>query len=410
MPIADNLVSHIYAESGDSSITDKIQSQAVGGTGTATLTTVGAEDAWNLTSAAFTINVPSHALDTATQGTGVTFAVRYRINTFGSTGGFSKIFGVIRDDATKYLNVTKNGAGVRSQWNTTTQNSITGAETTATVITLVCVCYTNEGGGAAERINTWINQASRADNLPDFTGAGITSSAISVNQIYFDAPDTMDYDLLDFAYWDRELTDAEAAAVADDFRTQLPIGGGADTTPDAFSFADQTDVAVSTLITSNTITVTGIDSATPISVTGGEMSINTGAFTSTATTVNLNDTVQLRQTSSASNSTQTDVTLDIGGVTDIWSVTTVAASAGTITTGPFKNWVDGLQPGLTGIRVVILDLTSGNTIANIPDETTDAVTAVMSVTDAAIVTGTFYAVATISSDGTVVGIERIQAT
>ena len=43
-----------------------------------------------------------------------------------------------------------------------------------------------------------------------------------------------------------------------------------DTTPDAFSFADQTDVALSTVVTSNEITVSGINASTPISVTGGK--------------------------------------------------------------------------------------------------------------------------------------------
>ena len=48
-------------------------------------------------------------------------------------------------------------------------------------------------------------------------------------------------------------------------------GGGApapDTTPDAFSFADVANAALNTLISSNTVTITGIDAATPVSVSG----------------------------------------------------------------------------------------------------------------------------------------------
>ena len=187
-------------------------------------------------------------------------------------------------------------------------------------------------------------------------------------------------------------------------------GGGSDTTPDAFSFTDQTNVAVSTLTTSNTVTITGIDTATAISVTGGEMSINSGAFTSSSTTVSVNDTVQLRVTSSASNSTAVAVTLDVGGVTDEWSVTTVAASVGTITTGPFKNNTGTPQTGLSGLRVVVLDPTDGTTVLNSTGNTTHATTAVLTLSDAALTTGNYYGVVTISSDGTVLGIERIQAT
>ncbi len=46
-----------------------------------------------------------------------------------------------------------------------------------------------------------------------------------------------------------------------------------DTTPDPFTFTDQTDVALSTLVTSNSITVTGINAPVPISIIGGEYSM-----------------------------------------------------------------------------------------------------------------------------------------
>jgi hypothetical protein len=186
---------------------------------------------------------------------------------------------------------------------------------------------------------------------------------------------------------------------------------GADTTPDAFSFTDQTDVALSTLTTSNTLTITGIDAATAISVTGGEMSINSGAFGSASTTVVASDTVQLRVTSSASNSTAVAVTLDIGGVTDEWSVTTLAAvSGGTITTGPFKNNTGTLQTGLTGLRVVVLNPTDGTTVLNSTGNTTHATTAVLTLSDAALTPATTYGVITLNTAGTVIGAELITAT
>jgi hypothetical protein len=116
-------------------------------------------------------------------------------------------------------------------------------------------------------------------------------------------------------------------------------------------------------------------------------------------------------TSSASNSTAVAVTLDVGGVTDEWSVTTVAAVAtGTITTLPFKNNVGTLQTGLSGLRVVALELPGGGTALNSAGNTTHATTAVLTLSDAALTAGNYYGVVTISSDGTVLGIERIQAT
>ena len=100
-----------------------------------------------------------------------------------------------------------------------------------------------------------------------------------------------------------------------------------DVTPEAFSFADQADVALNTVIESNLITVTGIEYPSPISITGGEYAIDGGPYTSVAGFVNNLETVKVRQTSSSSYSTTTNTTLIIGGVSDTYSVTTVPALA-----------------------------------------------------------------------------------
>lgn len=101
-----------------------------------------------------------------------------------------------------------------------------------------------------------------------------------------------------------------------------------DTTPDAFSFTDQTSVDVDTEITSAAIQVTGIDAAADITVTGGTYSINGGAFTADAGTVNVGDEVRTRHTSSASYVTATNTTVTIGGVSDIFTSTTRVEPAG----------------------------------------------------------------------------------
>jgi hypothetical protein len=97
----------------------------------------------------------------------------------------------------------------------------------------------------------------------------------------------------------------------------------ADMTPDPFTFTDQTDVELSETVVSNTITVTGITSATPISITGGTYSINNGAYTSADGVVNNNDTVTVQLNSSGSYSSTTSAILTIGGVSDTFSVTTM---------------------------------------------------------------------------------------
>lgn len=80
---------------------------------------------------------------------------------------------------------------------------------------------------------------------------------------------------------------------------------------DAIYFNPQTGVPLSTLILSNTGLVFGMDYPVAISVTGGEYSVNGGAFTSSAGTVKSGDIVQVRQTSSASYGTMTTTVLTI---------------------------------------------------------------------------------------------------
>ncbi len=97
-----------------------------------------------------------------------------------------------------------------------------------------------------------------------------------------------------------------------------------DSTPDPFSFTDQTDVALNTVITSDNIFVSGINTTTDIFVTGGEYSVNGGAYTSANGLVSNGDSVNVRQTSADTQLVTTDATLTIGGVSDTFSVTTLS--------------------------------------------------------------------------------------
>ncbi len=97
-----------------------------------------------------------------------------------------------------------------------------------------------------------------------------------------------------------------------------------DSTPDAFSFVDQNSVAINTLVESNSVTVSGINVASPVTVDGGEYSINGGAFTAVSGNVNNADSVRVRLISSANYSSLTQATLNIGGVSDSFDVTTKA--------------------------------------------------------------------------------------
>ena len=96
-----------------------------------------------------------------------------------------------------------------------------------------------------------------------------------------------------------------------------------DITPDPFTFAPQSGVALSTPVTSNSVTITGIDAPSPISIVGGQYSINNGPFTSLAGTISNGNSVKVQCISSGSYSTTTSATLTIGGVNGIFNVTTM---------------------------------------------------------------------------------------
>jgi PKD domain len=136
-------------------------------------------------------------------------------------------------------------------------------------------------------------------------------------------------------------------------------GGSADTTPNAFSFVDQTNVAVSTVITSNAVTITGIDAPAPISVVGGTYSVGCGAtFTSTTSTISNNKTVCVGQITAATTSTATSTTLTVGGV----AVTFISTTAPPGNAPPIAN-AGVTQNVVVGIVVTLNG--SGSSDANI---------------------------------------------
>ena len=95
-----------------------------------------------------------------------------------------------------------------------------------------------------------------------------------------------------------------------------------DTTPDAFSFADQTNVPITTIMKSNSIQVSGINEPSTIRIMNGSYSINGSVFTNIEGTVNNGSKVQVRHTSSGKWGTTVNTTLTIGDITDTFSSTT----------------------------------------------------------------------------------------
>jgi len=95
----------------------------------------------------------------------------------------------------------------------------------------------------------------------------------------------------------------------------------ADYTPGAFSF-NAILGELSTSYISNAFVVTGINTPSPISIVGGEYSVNFGSFTSAPGGVEAGDIVMVRRVSASTYSTVVTATLTIGGVSAPFSITT----------------------------------------------------------------------------------------
>lgn len=100
----------------------------------------------------------------------------------------------------------------------------------------------------------------------------------------------------------------------------------ADTLPNPFSFTPIVDAPLNTLFQTAWTQITGINTASPISITGGTYSINTDPFTSLPGWVSDGDLVGVRITSSSANATAVAAVLNVGGVTAAFTVTTAVAT------------------------------------------------------------------------------------
>ncbi len=106
-----------------------------------------------------------------------------------------------------------------------------------------------------------------------------------------------------------------------------------DSIPDNFRFNDQAGVALRSTITSNSVTITGLAVPATISVTNGTYSIDGGVFTGNSGSVSNGASIRVQQTSSSAFFTKTNTTLTIGGISDVFTSTTLANTSGGIRGG-----------------------------------------------------------------------------
>lgn len=125
-----------------------------------------------------------------------------------------------------------------------------------------------------------------------------------------------------------------------------------DTTPDRFAFTDQINVATGSMVVSDPVTITSIESPTAISVIDGEYSIGcVSRFATSPEFILPDEEVCVRHTASANLVTSTSTRLIVGGESAFFTSTT-----GKTATPPPVGGGDSGGGGSTGVIELFLAL------------------------------------------------------
>jgi hypothetical protein len=120
-----------------------------------------------------------------------------------------------------------------------------------------------------------------------------------------------------------QSTTVEVTVTVGDVIAVYAVRTADDVSPDSFSFASVNDVEPGSQHLSQTVTISGISVAVPVSVTGGEYAIDENGFTSEAGQISEGQSLTLRATASQEHSTTADVTVTVGDATATYSVRTL---------------------------------------------------------------------------------------
>jgi hypothetical protein len=96
----------------------------------------------------------------------------------------------------------------------------------------------------------------------------------------------------------------------------------ADTTPDAISFQSVVGALPSSVVSSASVYISGINVPVPVSIVGGRYSINGGSYTSAPGTIQASQSVSVQVTSSSAAGGVATATLTVGSIQASFSVTT----------------------------------------------------------------------------------------
>jgi hypothetical protein len=168
----------------------------------------------------------------------------------------------------------------------------------------------------------YISEASPVLNFGPWC-QGSTSGRFVIHELAFgSSPDTIDSFAASFEEW---CTTGEPIFGDIRINSTMPLPAMVTTprmTPYPFAFSAQSPVRPGTVVESNLTTMDGIDQPVPISIVGGEYSLNGASFTSVPGTANPRDDVRVRTTASQTPGAVQSATFTAGGRSASLSITT----------------------------------------------------------------------------------------
>ena len=336
---------------GDQVYAEVVASNSAGTAATATVTIGGVAGAFTVTTASANDTVPDSfsftAVNNATAGTtyvsnpatitGISGPApisvaggRYRIN----SGGFTNVAGTVNAGDQVYAEVVASNSAGTAATATITIGGVAGAFT----VTTATANDTVPDSFSFAPVTNAKTDSSYASEQVTITGINAPSPISVVGGFYRlnDAANTSKSGTVKLNDRLRVVvrssknnnTSAVVTVTVGGVATSFTVttGGTSDTVPDSFSFTPVSNATLSATYVSNPATITGINSPSPISVTGGRYRINTGSFTNAAGTVNAGDQVYAEVIASSRAGTATTAKITIGGVAGSFTVTTAAAT------------------------------------------------------------------------------------
>ncbi len=132
-----------------------------------------------------------------------------------------------------------------------------------------------------------------------------------------------------------------------------------DSDPDLFTFDSVQDAETATVYTSNTVTISGLETSVTLQASNGaSTSKNGGNFNTSNKNISNGDTVRVRMTSSSNFNTLKTTTVQVGSASATWKITTKTEPAQIPNAFDFNDVTDaGLNTTITSNQVTITGIT-----------------------------------------------------